>query len=94
MTLLSAISMLREDLPIIVITRDDEKHVEALAYANGAAACFPEVPRPHPDAGEAVIRITATYPNGSRETLHGSVGRGNRSTSRDSTSNNPNLGMQ
>jgi two-component system, NarL family, nitrate/nitrite response regulator NarL len=42
MTLLRAISMLREDLPIIVITRDDEKHVEALAYANGAAACFPK----------------------------------------------------
>ena len=40
MTLLSAISALREDLPVIVITRDDEKHVEALAYANGATACF------------------------------------------------------
>jgi CheY-like chemotaxis protein len=40
MTLLNAISMLREDLPIIVITHDDEKHVEALAYANGAIACF------------------------------------------------------
>jgi hypothetical protein len=23
-----------------VITHDDEKHVEALAYANGAIACF------------------------------------------------------
>ena len=40
MTLLSAISTLREDLPVIVITRDDEEHVEALAYANGATACF------------------------------------------------------
>jgi CheY-like chemotaxis protein len=40
MTLLSAISMLREDLPIIVVTHDDEKHVEALAWANGATACF------------------------------------------------------
>jgi CheY-like chemotaxis protein len=40
MTLLSAISMLRGDLPIIVITHDDEKHVEALAYTNGATACF------------------------------------------------------
>ena len=36
MTLLSAISTLREDLPVIVITQDDEKHVEELAYANGA----------------------------------------------------------
>jgi CheY-like chemotaxis protein len=42
MTLLSAISTLREDLPVIVITRDDEEHVEALAYANGATACFPK----------------------------------------------------
>ena len=39
-TLLSAISTLREDFPVIVITRDDEEHVEALAYANGATACF------------------------------------------------------
>jgi DNA-binding NtrC family response regulator len=38
MTLLGAMSMCREDLPVIVIAHDDEKHVEALAYANGAAA--------------------------------------------------------
>ncbi|MGB9475517.1 MAG: response regulator [Candidatus Udaeobacter sp.] len=41
-TLLSAITTVREDLPVIVITHDDEQHVEALAYANGAAACFPK----------------------------------------------------
>jgi DNA-binding NtrC family response regulator len=40
MTLLSAISALREDMPVIVITRDDERHVEELAYANGATLCF------------------------------------------------------
>jgi DNA-binding response OmpR family regulator len=40
MTLLSVIRMLRGDLPVIVITHDDEKHVEALAYTNGATACF------------------------------------------------------
>lgn len=40
MTLLNAIGTLREDLPVIVIIRDDEKQVEELAYANGAAACF------------------------------------------------------
>jgi DNA-binding NtrC family response regulator len=40
MTLLSAISTLREDLPVIVITHDDQQHAEALAYANGAAASF------------------------------------------------------
>jgi DNA-binding NtrC family response regulator len=42
MTLLSAISACREDLPVIVITRDDEEHVEPLAYANGASACLPK----------------------------------------------------
>ena len=40
MTLLTAISALREDLPVIVITRDDEQHVEALAYTNGATVCL------------------------------------------------------
>jgi len=40
MTLLNAISTLREDLPLIAITRDDEEHVQALAYVNGATACF------------------------------------------------------
>src|ERR1041385_1642108 len=40
MTLLRAINSLREDLPVIVIARDDQKHVEALAYVNGATACF------------------------------------------------------
>jgi CheY-like chemotaxis protein len=40
MTLLNAISTLREDLPVIVISRDDEEHVEELAYANGATACL------------------------------------------------------
>jgi CheY-like chemotaxis protein len=39
MTLLSALSTLREDLPVIAITCDDEEHVEALAYVNGATAC-------------------------------------------------------
>jgi DNA-binding NtrC family response regulator len=42
MTLLSAISALREDMPVIVITGDDEQHVEALAYTNGAMACLPK----------------------------------------------------
>ena len=40
MTLLSAIRTLREDLPLIVISRDDEEHVEAVAHANGATACL------------------------------------------------------
>jgi DNA-binding NtrC family response regulator len=40
LTLLRAISALREDMPVIVITRDNEQHVEALAYANGATTCL------------------------------------------------------
>jgi DNA-binding NtrC family response regulator len=40
MTLLRAISVLRENMPVIVITRDDDKHVEALAYANNATRCL------------------------------------------------------
>jgi CheY-like chemotaxis protein len=42
MTLLNAISTLRGKVPVIVITQDDEKHVEELAYANGATACLPK----------------------------------------------------
>ena len=42
MTLLGAINMCREDFPVVVVTREDEKHVEALAYANGAIACLPK----------------------------------------------------
>src|SRR6188474_1205420 len=42
MTLLRAISALREDMPVIVITCDDEQRVEALAYTNGATACLPK----------------------------------------------------
>ena len=39
LTMLSALRTLREDLPAVAITHDDEEHVEALAYANGASAC-------------------------------------------------------
>jgi DNA-binding NtrC family response regulator len=42
MTLLGAINMFRENFPVVVVTRDDKKHVEALAYANGAIACLPK----------------------------------------------------
>jgi DNA-binding NtrC family response regulator len=38
--LLRAISVLRENMPVIGITRHDEEHVEALEYANGATACL------------------------------------------------------
>ena len=40
MTLLSAMSMLRRDLPIAVITGADAAETAALAYANGAAGCL------------------------------------------------------
>jgi DNA-binding NtrC family response regulator len=42
MTLLNAIATCRKDFPVVVVMHDDEKHVEALAYANGAAACLPK----------------------------------------------------
>jgi CheY-like chemotaxis protein len=38
--LVSAIKDRRKDFPMIVITGDNEKCIEALAYANGATACF------------------------------------------------------
>ena len=40
MSLLSALSMLRDDLPIVVATSTDADQAVALAYANGAAACL------------------------------------------------------
>jgi DNA-binding NtrC family response regulator len=40
MTLLGVISELRDGMPVIVITRDDEQHAEALAYTNGATVCL------------------------------------------------------
>jgi DNA-binding response OmpR family regulator len=40
MTLLSALSMLRERLPVLAVTSTDGGDSAALAYANGAAACL------------------------------------------------------
>jgi DNA-binding NtrC family response regulator len=40
MTLVGAIHSRREGFPVIVITRDGEKYIEALAYANGAIGCL------------------------------------------------------
>jgi FixJ family two-component response regulator len=40
MRLVSAINSRREDVPMIVITGDGDKCIEALAYANGAIACL------------------------------------------------------
>ena len=40
MILLSALSTLRDDLPIVVIASTDMDHAAALAYAFGAAACL------------------------------------------------------
>ena len=38
--LLEVIKACRKDFPVIVITRDDQQHVQALACAKGAAVCF------------------------------------------------------
>ena len=40
LTLVGAISRLREAIPMIVLTGAGEKYIEALAYANGAAVCL------------------------------------------------------
>jgi DNA-binding response OmpR family regulator len=40
LTLVGAINSRREAFPIIVLTGPGEKHIEALAYANGAAVCL------------------------------------------------------
>jgi DNA-binding NarL/FixJ family response regulator len=60
MTLLRAIRTLQRDVPVIVITDDDQKHVEALAYANGAAAGLHKpVLRSHlADAVDAIFKST------------------------------------
>jgi DNA-binding NtrC family response regulator len=39
MTLLNAIRMIDERLPVVGVTSDDTYHAAAVAYANGAAAC-------------------------------------------------------
>ena len=61
MTLLSAISILREDLPVIAISRDDDVHVEALAYANGATAFLSKraVPR---QLGNTIRELSKSTP--------------------------------
>jgi DNA-binding NtrC family response regulator len=38
--LLGAINACQQELPIVVVTSSDTYHCAALAYANGAAACF------------------------------------------------------
>lgn len=40
MTLLSALNLLRDDLPIVAVTSTNIDYIAALAYANGAAACL------------------------------------------------------
>jgi DNA-binding response OmpR family regulator len=40
MTLLSAINICREELPIVVVMSSDKYHAAVLAYANGASACL------------------------------------------------------
>jgi DNA-binding NtrC family response regulator len=60
-TLLNAIKTCRQDLHVIAIARDDDKHFKALAYANGAAACFPK-PISAGATGHCNLQITALEP--------------------------------
>ena len=58
MTILSAIHTCFEKLPILVTTSKDAEHVSAVAYANGARACFPKPTYPARLAN-AISEITA-----------------------------------
>ena len=40
LTILAALSMLDNGLPVLVITSTDAAHTAAVAYANGASACL------------------------------------------------------
>jgi DNA-binding NtrC family response regulator len=40
LTLLAPIKGCRGDLPVIAVTRDEDKKIEALAYVNGASTCL------------------------------------------------------
>lgn len=40
LTLASAITARRKDFPVIVVTPEGGKYIEALAYANGATVCL------------------------------------------------------
>jgi DNA-binding NtrC family response regulator len=61
MTMLSAISSICEELPIIAVTNEDFEHAAALAYANGATACLV---KPFTAATVAdAIRSAAEQPN-------------------------------
>ena len=52
MTLLKAIDACRKDFPVIVITDEDQQHVELLALANGAVECFSK-----PVAAEQLVDV-------------------------------------
>jgi DNA-binding response OmpR family regulator len=60
MTLLRTISALRQEVPIIVITDQNQKHVEAIAHANGAAAGVhkPVLPSRLASAVDAIYKPT------------------------------------
>lgn len=61
MTLLCAIRTLQRDVPVIVIIDHDQKHVQALAYANGAAAGL-EKPVLQSHLASAIHAISKTTP--------------------------------
>jgi DNA-binding NtrC family response regulator len=52
MTLLKAIDACRKDFPLVVIMHEDQRHVESLAHANGAVACFSK-----PVAAEQLVEV-------------------------------------
>ena len=59
MTLLGAIHTCYEKLPILVVTSKDSEHAGAVAYANGARACFTK-PIHSPRLANAISEVMAS----------------------------------
>ena len=60
MTLLSAVHTCHQQLPILVTTSKDTEHATAIAYANGARACFNK-PLPAATLANAIADLHAPH---------------------------------
>ncbi len=86
MTLLGAINACRNDLPVIVVTCDDEKHVEALAFANGARVCLvkPVTPARIARAIKQCLRLGASTGAGRLKNMKTAAATTGRATAAES----------
>jgi DNA-binding NtrC family response regulator len=60
MTLLAAVHTCHQQLPILVTTSEDAEHTTAVAYANGASACFNK-PLPAARLANAITDLQQTH---------------------------------